>query len=105
MVGTSYSAFAGTDRDKVSYIGPLKTELARRFPDSAIELVDKSSPRQTAVQMVERMERDVAPEKPQLVIWQTGTTDAVRATSTPPTSCARSSRGTRFCASPGPKSS
>lgn len=78
VIGTSYSAFAGTDRDKVSYVGPLKTELARRFPNSAVELVDKSIPRQTALQMVERMERDVVPEKPQLVIWQTGTTDAVR---------------------------
>jgi hypothetical protein len=78
VMGTSYSAYAGNDRDKVSYIGPLQAELARRFPDSAIELVDKSIPRQTAVQMVERLPRDIVPEKPQLVIWQTGTTDAVR---------------------------
>ena len=34
--------------------------------------------RQTARQMLERFPTDVIPEDPVLVIWETGTTDAVR---------------------------
>ncbi|MBM3599613.1 MAG: hypothetical protein FJX35_15490 [Alphaproteobacteria bacterium] len=78
FVGTSYSAVPEADKSRSSYVGPLRNELVRHFPSNPVTVVDKSVPRQTAVQMADRFERDVLPEKPHLVIWQTGTTDAVR---------------------------
>src|SRR5258708_24777357 len=41
-------------------------------------VVNKSVPRQTAQEMVDRFAKDVVAEDPVLSIWETGTTDAVR---------------------------
>jgi hypothetical protein len=41
-------------------------------------VVNRGVARQTAQQMLERFPTDVIPEDPVLVIWETGTTDAVR---------------------------
>jgi len=41
-------------------------------------VVNKGVPRQTAQQMLDRFPSDVIAEDPILVIWETGTTDAVR---------------------------
>ena len=52
--------------------------LAGWYPSSSITVVNRGVPRQTAQQMLERFPTDVIPEDPVLVIWETGTTDAVR---------------------------
>ena len=56
----------------------LGLALAERFPSARTKVVNLAVPRQTAKQAAERLERDVLPLKPTLVIWETGTMEAVR---------------------------
>ncbi len=41
-------------------------------------MINKAVPRQTTADMVARFAKDVLPAAPTLVIWETGTVDAVR---------------------------
>jgi lysophospholipase L1-like esterase len=52
--------------------------LRERFSKADITIHNLSVPRKTTADMAKRFDRDVAPLKPDLVIWETGTTDAVR---------------------------
>jgi hypothetical protein len=63
-----------------SYPQRLQQHLAKTFPDSPINVVNKGVPRQSAKQMLERFPTDVFPEDPVLVAWEVGITDAVRDT-------------------------
>lgn len=58
----------------------LAAILSARFPKAQITMVNRGVARETAVQMTARLDRDVLAMKPALVIWETGTNDAVRAT-------------------------
>jgi lysophospholipase L1-like esterase len=60
-----------------SYPARLQVALSRSHPASPIQVVNLGVARQTAVEMLGRLSRDVLPLKPQLVIWETGTNDAV----------------------------
>jgi hypothetical protein len=62
----------------LAYPHRLQEILTPRYPSSSITVVNRGVPRQTARQMLERFPTDVMPEDPVLVIWETGTTDAVR---------------------------
>ena len=56
----------------------LSSVLAARFPSARIKVVNLAVARQTAKGAAERLVRDVLPLKPTLVIWETGTMEAVR---------------------------
>jgi lysophospholipase L1-like esterase len=57
----------------------LASALAEKFPSARrARVVNLAVGRQTAKQGSERLERDVLPLKPTLVIWETGTMEAVR---------------------------
>ena len=56
----------------------LASALAEKFPSARARVVNLAVGRQTAKQGDERLERDVLPLKPTLVIWETGTMEAVR---------------------------
>jgi len=56
----------------------MAAALAARFPSARIKMVNLGVPRQTAKEAAARLERDVLPLKPVLVIWETGTMEAVR---------------------------
>ena len=58
----------------------MSSVLAGRFPSARIKVVNLAVARQTAKAAVERFSRDVLPLKPTLVIWETGTMEAVRGT-------------------------
>lgn len=64
----------------LSYPHRLERYLAKDFPDSPINVVNKGVPRQSARQMADRFPTDVYPEDPVLVVWEVGITDAVRGT-------------------------
>ncbi len=55
----------------------MQQTLVGWYPKVPITVVNKAVPHQTAEQMVERFPTDVFAEDPALVIWETGTTDAV----------------------------
>ena len=75
--GASTTGLAAGSSD-LSYPHRLQEILTRWYPSSTITVVNRGVPRQTARQMLERFPTDVIPEDPVLVIWETGTTDAVR---------------------------
>ena len=56
----------------------LGSVLTDKFPSARIKVVNRAVARQTAKQVVERLDRDILPLKPNLVIWETGTMEAVR---------------------------
>jgi hypothetical protein len=58
----------------------LVATLAERFPSAHIKLVNLAVARQTAKRAADRLDREVLPLKPTLVIWETGTMEAVRGT-------------------------
>jgi acyl-CoA thioesterase-1 len=75
--GASTTGLAAGSSD-LAYPHRLQEILTREYPSSSITVVNRGVPRQTARQMLERFPTDVIPEDPVLVIWETGTTDAVR---------------------------
>lgn len=75
--GASTTGLAAGSSD-LAYPHRLQEILAESYPSNPITVVNRSVPRQTAQQMLERFSTDVIPEDPVLVIWETGTTDAVR---------------------------
>jgi acyl-CoA thioesterase-1 len=56
----------------------LGVALADRFPSARTKMVNLAVARQTAKEGADRLARDVLPLKPKLVIWETGTMEAVR---------------------------
>ena len=52
--------------------------LTERFPSAHIKVVNLAVARQTAKRAAERLDGEVIPMKPNLVIWETGTMEAVR---------------------------
>ena len=58
----------------------MASALADKFPATRTKIVNLAVGRQTAKRAIERLDRDVLPLKPTLVIWETGTMEAVRGT-------------------------
>ncbi|HJU63319.1 MAG TPA: GDSL-type esterase/lipase family protein [Candidatus Binatia bacterium] len=58
----------------------LAAALAERFPSTRTKVVNLAVARQTAKTAAERLPREVVHLKPTLVIWETGTMEAVRGT-------------------------
>jgi lysophospholipase L1-like esterase len=56
----------------------LAAALTEKFPSARTKVMNFAVARQTAKQMVDRLDRDILPLKPTLVIWETGTMEAVR---------------------------
>ncbi len=65
-----------------NYAWPARLEqaLSARFPKARINVVNRGVARNTAAQMAARFDRDVLALRPDLVIWETGTNDAVGGT-------------------------
>ena len=77
-IGGASTTGAAAGSTDLAYPHRLQEILDRWYPDVPITVVNKGVPRQTAQQMLERFPSDVLAEDPILLIWETGTTDAVR---------------------------
>ena len=77
-IGGASTTGVAAGSPELAYPHRLQQILARWDPSSSVTVVNRGVPRQTARQMLERFPTDVIPEDPVLVIWETGTTDAVR---------------------------
>jgi lysophospholipase L1-like esterase len=78
VVGTGSSALAGPDGPRSAYPARLEAVLAQRLPGVAVKVVTLVRSRQTAEDLAKGMAKLLVDEKPDLVIWQTGTIDAIR---------------------------
>jgi lysophospholipase L1-like esterase len=78
VVGTGSSALAGPKGAPSAYPARLEAVLKERLPGVAVKVVTLVRSRQTAEDLAHGMQKLLVEEKPDLVIWQTGTTDAIR---------------------------
>jgi len=79
-LGGSSSVGGAAGGSSLSWPSRLAGALGSRFPAARIKVVNLSMPRQTAREAADRLVREVLPLKPTLVVWETGTMEAVRGT-------------------------
>ena len=78
VVGTGSSILAGPDGPRSAYPARLEAALTQRLPSVAVKVVTLVRTRMTAEDLARGMAKLLVDEKPDLVIWQTGTLDAIR---------------------------
>jgi hypothetical protein len=78
VIGTGSSMLPGKDGASIAYPARLEEALKARLPGVNVTVTARAKPRQTAADMAQTLEKVLADDKPVLVIWQTGTTDAMR---------------------------
>jgi len=76
-IGSGTTQGLGASAPAASYPLRLQAALKARLVAS-VTVVNQGVQRQTANDMLARLDRDVLARKPHLVIWETGTVDAVR---------------------------
>jgi hypothetical protein len=79
VVGSASSLLAGPGgKQEAAYPTRLEAALSQRLPGVKVTVATFAKPRTTADSMEEDIEHLVQTEKPAVVIWQTGTVDAIR---------------------------
>ena len=78
VVGTGSSILAGPDGPRSAYPARLEAVLKQKLPDIDVKVVSLVRTRMTTEDLAKGMEKMLTDEKPDLVIWQTGTLDAIR---------------------------
>lgn len=77
-LGSSSTQGAGASSPKMCYPAQLEAELNRRFhPDKHFEVINLGVGGELASDMLARIDGQVLPLKPDLVVWQTGVNDAL----------------------------
>ena len=80
VVGGSSSTFPRTDGASFAYPARLDAALKQRLPEVTVSVTTDTKPRQTAAEAADSIDKLVLDQKPNLVVWQAGTYDAVRGT-------------------------
>jgi lysophospholipase L1-like esterase len=78
VLGSSSTAGVGASAPERAYTGRLEAELERRLAGVSVEVFARGVGGETALGAVARLKREMDATKPDLVIWQIGTNDAVR---------------------------
>jgi hypothetical protein len=78
VIGTGSSALAGPDGPRSAYPARLEAALNLRLSGVAVKVVTLLRSRLTGEDLAKGMDKLLVDEKPDLVIWQTGTIDAMR---------------------------
>jgi acyl-CoA thioesterase-1 len=76
-IGSSSTAGTGTSSPTSAYPAKLEEEIERRLPAVDVKIIASGVGGETAAQTLARLEREIATSKPDLVIWQVGTNDAL----------------------------
>jgi len=77
VVGTGSSALPGPDGARYAYPAQLEKALQKDLPGITVKVTVHVQPRATAADLAAGMAKVLADDKPALVIWQTGTADAM----------------------------
>lgn len=80
--GTASSTLPGASGPAAAYPARLEAALQKKLPGVKVMIISLAKSRQTAADMAATFPKVLGDEKPQLVIWQTGTADAMRGVST-----------------------
>jgi len=78
VLGTGSSMLAGPDGANLAYPARLQAALTERLPAIAAKIAIHTKTAQTTDEMRRGLRQLLIDEKPDLVIWQTGTVDAIR---------------------------
>ncbi len=78
VVGTGSSLLAGPDGPRSAYPARLEEALKHKLPGVDVKVVSLARSRMSAEDLARGMDKMLSVEKPDLVIWQTGTLDAIR---------------------------
>ena len=78
VVGTSSSMIGGPNTSSKAYPVRLEEDLTRRLPGVEVKVKSLAKPRLTAAEAEKSLERIAAEDKPDLLVWQTGTYDAIK---------------------------
>src|SRR5882757_4432283 len=78
VVGTGSSALAGPDGPPSAYPARLQAALKQKLPSVAVKVITLVRTRLSADDLAKGMDKLLVDEKPDLVIWQSGTVDAMR---------------------------
>lgn len=77
VVGTASSTGAGVSAPEKGYVQRLQAELAALFPGWTFVVENRSARGRTAAEMLTLIETEIVKRPPALLVWQTGTVDAV----------------------------
>jgi acyl-CoA thioesterase I len=77
-LGSSSTYGTGATSARLSYPARLGALLAKRYPKLRIRVFNRGVPGEESPAMAARIDRDVLPERPDLVIWQIGTNGLLR---------------------------
>ncbi|MFM7344713.1 MAG: SGNH/GDSL hydrolase family protein [Tagaea sp.] len=77
-IGSSSTQGMGATGPEAAWPARFEADLKRRLPQLSIEVHNRARSRESAEQMLKRLRADVLALRPDLVIWETGTADAVR---------------------------
>ena len=80
VLGGTSSTLPGPDGAKFAYPARLAAALAQRLPGIKVTVEANTKPRQSASEASDTIDQLVVDQKPNLVIWQAGTFDAVQGT-------------------------
>jgi len=78
VIGSASSELAGPSGSNIAYPTRLEAALSKLLPGVTVKVTTYARPRDSAEEMEKKLSRIVAEAKPALVIWQTGTADAIR---------------------------
>ncbi len=79
VLGAGSSLLPGSSGAHEAYPARLQHALAAQLPGVTVNVAPDVKPKRTAPEMVNALPAALASVKPQLVVWQTGTADAIRA--------------------------
>lgn len=77
-MGSSSIEGVGASRRELSFVPLLEAGLENRLPGVDVTVVNKGIGGETAKETADRLEREIAANHPDLVIWQLGTNDVLR---------------------------
>jgi hypothetical protein len=80
--GTTSSTLPPPSGPLAAYPARLESALQAKLPGVAVKVISLAKPRQTASEMAAAFSKILKDDKPALVIWQTGTADAMRGVAT-----------------------
>lgn len=78
VTGTTSSSLPGAGGPALAYPARFETSLRKHLPGVTVKVVSYARPRQTAAEMAEQFPKMLKDDQPALVIWQTGTADAIK---------------------------
>ena len=78
VLGAGSSSLPGPGGAEMAYPARLKVALQEALPGVAVTLTTDVTARRTAVQMAGSLARDLKRAKADLIVWQTGTVDALQ---------------------------